>query len=330
MIFADKIIDLRKKNGWSQEKLAEELGVSRQTVSKWEGAQSVPDFNRVIQISELFHVSTDYLLKDSIDIPETYALSQDTKPWKEEIRKVSMEEANLFLETRDVAAAKISIGVMMCILSPVVLILLVQLQETGNIPLTEDQAAGLGLLCLFLLIAGAVALFIIQSLKLNPFEYLENELIETEYGVDGMVKTRRAHYTNLHTKWLTTGIALCVLSPVPLFICEIIGENSITEVLAVAAFLSLVAVGVMMIVRCSILWDSFDILLENGDYTRKNKRENQKNKNISALYWGIVTAIYLGYSFHTFNWHKSWIIWPIAGVSYGILCVILRMMRKEI
>ena len=61
MILADKIIDLRKKNGWSQEELAEQLGVSRQSVSKWESAQSVPDMNRILKLSELFGVSTDYL-----------------------------------------------------------------------------------------------------------------------------------------------------------------------------------------------------------------------------------------------------------------------------
>lgn len=64
MILADKIIDLRKKNGWSQEELAEKLGVSRQAVSKWEGAQSMPDMGRIVKMSELFDVSTDYLLKD--------------------------------------------------------------------------------------------------------------------------------------------------------------------------------------------------------------------------------------------------------------------------
>ena len=54
MIFADKLVDLRKKSGWSQEELAEKLNVSRQAVSKWEGAQSVPDMARIIQLSELF------------------------------------------------------------------------------------------------------------------------------------------------------------------------------------------------------------------------------------------------------------------------------------
>ncbi|MBQ2558898.1 MAG: helix-turn-helix transcriptional regulator, partial [Lachnospiraceae bacterium] len=64
MILADKIIDERKKNGWSQEDLADKLGVSRQSVSKWESAQSIPDLQRILEMSKLFGVSTDYLLKD--------------------------------------------------------------------------------------------------------------------------------------------------------------------------------------------------------------------------------------------------------------------------
>ena len=68
MILADKIIELRKKNGWSQEDLAEKLEVSRQSISKWEGAQSVPDMNKILKLSEVFSVSTDYLLKDEIEL----------------------------------------------------------------------------------------------------------------------------------------------------------------------------------------------------------------------------------------------------------------------
>ena len=59
MILAEKIMEERKKNGWSQEELAEKLSVSRQAVSKWESAQSIPDLQRVIQLSEIFGVSTD-------------------------------------------------------------------------------------------------------------------------------------------------------------------------------------------------------------------------------------------------------------------------------
>lgn len=70
MILADKIISLRKKAGWSQEELAEQLGVTRQSVSKWEGAQSVPDMDKVVQMSRLFGVTTDFLLKDELSEEE--------------------------------------------------------------------------------------------------------------------------------------------------------------------------------------------------------------------------------------------------------------------
>ena len=67
MILADKIIELRKKNGWSQEQLAQKLNVTRQSISKWEGAQSVPDLQKIILLSEIFGVTTDYLIKDEIE-----------------------------------------------------------------------------------------------------------------------------------------------------------------------------------------------------------------------------------------------------------------------
>ena len=67
MILADKIILLRKKCGWSQEQLAEQLDISRQSVSKWESGMSIPDLDKIVKMSGLFGVSTDYLLKDEMD-----------------------------------------------------------------------------------------------------------------------------------------------------------------------------------------------------------------------------------------------------------------------
>ena len=93
MILADKIIDLRKKNGWSQEELAEKLDVSRQSISKWESAQSVPDMARIVKLSQLLGVTTDYLLKDELEAVEPVeapALGGSARP-------VTMEDANGFL-----------------------------------------------------------------------------------------------------------------------------------------------------------------------------------------------------------------------------------------
>lgn len=66
MILAEKIMQLRKKNGWSQEELAEQMKVSRQSVSKWESGSSIPDLNKILLLAQIFDVSTDYLLKDEL------------------------------------------------------------------------------------------------------------------------------------------------------------------------------------------------------------------------------------------------------------------------
>ena len=63
MTIADRIQNLRKSKGMSQEELADAAGVSRQAVSKWESEQSTPDLDKVIILSEIFDVTTDYLLK---------------------------------------------------------------------------------------------------------------------------------------------------------------------------------------------------------------------------------------------------------------------------
>ncbi|MCM1365103.1 MAG: helix-turn-helix domain-containing protein [Faecalibacterium sp.] len=63
MTIAERIQSLRKSRGLSQEELAEQIGVSRQAVSKWESDQSMPDIDKIMAISDFFGVSTDYLLK---------------------------------------------------------------------------------------------------------------------------------------------------------------------------------------------------------------------------------------------------------------------------
>ena len=68
MILAEKIAYLRKQKEWSQEELASQLDISRQSVSKWESGASIPELDKIIGMSHIFDVSTDFLLKDEYDI----------------------------------------------------------------------------------------------------------------------------------------------------------------------------------------------------------------------------------------------------------------------
>ena len=113
MIFADKLITLRKKAGWSQEELAEKLGVTRQSVSKWEGAQSVPDIDKILQLARLFGVTTDYLLKEEQDEPE-YTAEDDTPA----LRKVTLAQANDCLAKAQANAPKMALATALCIAKP--------------------------------------------------------------------------------------------------------------------------------------------------------------------------------------------------------------------
>ena len=131
MILADKIIELRKKNGWSQEELAEKVGVSRQSVSKWEGALSVPDLDKILLMSQIFGVSTDYLLKDEFGEPEYTETKNAPAAEETPLRRVSMEEAASFLEAKKQTAPKIALAVFLCIVSPIVLILMDGLSGEG-------------------------------------------------------------------------------------------------------------------------------------------------------------------------------------------------------
>jgi len=335
MILADKIIELRKKNGWSQEELAEMLGVSRQSVSKWEGAQSVPDMNRILKLSEVFGVSTDELLKDDLELPaerpvETVVIETSRATDIPEVRNVSMEEAVAFLDFRNNHANRVSIGVMICILSPVLLILLSGAQEAGMVALSENQAGGIGLVVLLLMVTAAVAIFVLEGIRGSGFEYCEKEEIETAYGVDGMTRERRERFRGAYTWQMVAGIALCVVSAIPLFVSMSVGNDAdFVYIVSLALLLVLVAIGVFMIVRCSIVWDGFHMLLQEGEFTPERKEESRKNELLETVYWCTVIAIYLGYSFVTGRWDRSWIVWPVAGVFYGAVKAVAGIVRKR-
>lgn len=110
MIFADKLITCAKA-GWSQ-RIGEKLNVTRQSVSKWEGAQSVPDIDKILQLSRLFGVTTDYLLKDDTAEPEY--TEDDTSP----LPRVTLAQANDYLAKARANAPKLALAAALCVVSP--------------------------------------------------------------------------------------------------------------------------------------------------------------------------------------------------------------------
>lgn len=242
MILADKIMTLRKKAGWSQEELAAQLNVSRQSVSKWEGAQSIPDMDKVVQMSRLFGVTTDFLLKDELEMEEhTQSTPIDEPP----LRRVTMEEASAYLALRREAAPKMALATGLCILSPVALLMLAAMSEFARFGISENAAAGIGLCVLLVLVA---------------------------------------------------------------------------------------SIGCAAFVYGGTIQSAMDRLLEEGDYTRRQKSRRSIKGAVSTVYWLLVTAIFMWYTFGPSGNGQarySWFIWAIAGVVYAAVMVVMNLIQRS-
>ena len=325
MIFADKLIALRKKSGWSQEELAEKLGVTRQSVSKWEGAQSVPDIDKFLQLSHLFGVTTDYLLKDELGEPE-YTAGDDAPA----LRKVTLAQANDYLTQAHANAPKMALATALCVLSPVPLIALGALAEYGYF--RADFATGLGLCTLLVLVAVAVVLFMQCGAAVKPYEFLEKEPIDTEYGVTGLAHERRDAFAVQYNRGNTLGTVLCILCAVPLFAAMMFLDTDILAAAAVCLLLVLVACGVYAFVRVGTVQDALNQLLEEGDFTRDAKARKGAIRAVAAAYWLVVVAIFLFYTFGPYGNGQpeySWFIWAIAGVIFAAVMVVMKAVQRH-
>ena len=330
MILAEKIMELRKKNGWSQEELAYQLGVSRQSVSKWESGASIPDLDRILKLSQIFGVSTDYLLKEEIEmVPEI--VSVQTEPVEEgaALRRVSMEETTEFMEACISSAKHMAMAVATCILSPVPLIALGVLSEETAIGISENFAGGAGLIILLLMVAAATAFFVLHGMKMEKFAYLEKEQFSLEYGIEGIVRKRMAEYEGTYRICAIVGIVLCILSAVPLFAAPMVTHSDLVYMWCVVLLLCIVACAVFLFVVSGQKRGCYQILLQEGEYTFEKKMEQKKTAKISSIYWCIITAIYLGISFYTGAWQRTWIIWPCTGVLYAAVIGIALIVKGD-
>lgn len=322
MTLADKIMQLRKKNGWSQEELAEKLGVSRQAVSKWEGAQATPDLSKLLSMSQLFGVTTDYLLKDEME-EEEYA-PEDAAP---ALRRVTLKEAGDFLAWRDRASVLIACGVLLCMLGVAAMLALSAAGDYASLGISPELGGSLGLGILLLFVAAAVGIFVYCGHKNSPYEFLDKADFDTEYGVDGMARKKKQEGQRNHLICLCVGVALCVISPIPLIMGALLYDFN--QALTLCPMILLAGIGAALCTVAGVRRAAVDKLLRQGDYSAEGKRVSRVMGPVSAVYWLLVTAAFLAWSFLGSAWDVSWMIWPIAGVVFAVVAVIGKALAER-
>ncbi|MGC2873361.1 permease prefix domain 1-containing protein [Ihubacter sp. mB4P-1] len=243
---------------------------------------------------------------------------------KETMRTVNMEDAKDYLTNMARWAKGIAAGVFLCIMSPAALIIFSSVSE-------RPVADAFGILVLFACIAVAVGLFIMNGIGMSRYEYLKTEVFKLEPGVDKVIGNMKEEMRPVFGRNIAVGVILCVTSVVPIaVVTTILGDGyPRVESLMVVLLLFMVACGVWIFIIQGIQHSCISVLLQEGDFKPSRKKSGDIVERIAGIYWPLVAAIYVSYSFITGNWGHSWIIWPVAGVCFGAISAICHSTEKK-
>lgn len=333
-------MSLRKRNGWSQEELAQQLGVSRQSVSKWESMASMPDIQKIMTMSELFGVSTDYLLKDELEeLPTTATTADYVAPAEQNnfsaptgssnsdvastststpantdasdsknVRpqlSVSLETATEYLDTVARTSRPIAFAITLFILGPALLVSLATYSEDAiyfdPTRISPDALSITGVCIMVLFIAAGVGLLILQDMKLAKYKQFKEASLELQYGVEAAIRRRAESTSSLRYIQQATGVCLTILSAIPFLVASYFGAG-LTFALGFFVAAVLVSLGVYLLIYSGILKDSYRILLQEGEFSHDEKDGKLGYKKAVSKYRPVSKAYFSAVSLVYFGY----------------------------
>lgn len=234
---------------------------------------------------------------------------------------LAYDDAKSYVEEHIRHGYFIAMGVMLCIFSPIFPIML----DVIAIPEV------IGVCGMMLCIGAAVFLFVYSGILMDKWSYLKEDCWMIDYNTARYLQNEKERFRNTYAIRQTIGIVLCVLCWIPAMIIGEIGLDrfSIMDSVGAISLFIMVGIGVMMIVYNNMTMSAYDALLKindiksvSGNYVKAQKSERYINDTVTTImsvYWPTITGIYLIWSFLSFNWHISWIIWPIAAIVNGVI-----------
>ncbi|MBA5728355.1 hypothetical protein HW423_00945 [Aerococcaceae bacterium INB8] len=158
----------------------------------------------------------------------------------------------------------------------------------------ENVSEAIGISALFLLVALGVGVMIFANMRMQNFAFLE-EAFELEFGVRGFVEKEIENYRPIHTRQLSFGVALIIVSVLPIIIINLLFPSFAEEHIGyvVGVFLAVVSMAIYMLISTGIYWGSLNTLL---NHRQSEDEESEVVDRIAGIYWPIVTAIFFGYS----------------------------------
>ena len=250
MILADKIMCLRKKNGWSQEELANEINVSRQSVSKWENESAVPEIEKIILLSNIFNVSTDYLLRE--DSEEECINIGEKVPPIDAPKVLSTQEVHMYINESSKLARYRATGVSLFILAVTVFILISIAPKIPVYDISSTLALIIGFVLMIPFIVKAIISFSKGFVSKTIVKHGARDCISYLSVSDkANVEKEKMEYKKTYQSGLVYGIVLFVIGFIPIII------------LLMVLFLIIINIAIHILIRVSIKIRIYDMLLNS-------------------------------------------------------------------
>ncbi len=247
--------------------------------------------------------------------------------------KITLEQAKNYVSIREDFGVKIGIGVALCILSPAVSCITEAL-VMGEF-LSKNISEALGATFLLLMVAVAVGIFITSGFAMGKYEDYDKHHIVLDYGTKTLMTEQFEKYNKVFGTKIAAGVVLCILSVIPTAILELFFEGTFLEWIAEmsgVSFLAFVAAGVFLFITAGMKQGAYEVLLGKGNNAPEKQSKKKGDKIIgiiAAIYWPVIVAVYLIWSFATFHWEFTWIIWPVAGVIFGGISAVISLVSDK-
>lgn len=238
-------------------------------------------------------------------------------------RKTTKEECQNYLASMARLSQGIGAGVMLILVS---LIFPVMGEEIFG----DEKGSALGVVLMFVLIAAAVVLFIINGVAMSRFDYLKKENLLLDADTIRMLENKQQEEQPQFGVKIAVGVVLCILSVVPAILNE--GWLHLAEGIPTCILFVMVGLGVYLFITAGVPYGCYNVLLQRSEYSPRMKKSAQKGEDFSnrigGVYWPCIVLIYLVYSLLTHDWGRSWIIWPAAALLFVVIIAIYSLVSS--
>ena len=256
---------------------------------------------------------------DRDDLLEGFGYNQD-----QDLRDYStntLTEAKYIIEAYRDESNKIALGILMILVG------------AGLIPTLDTfNLVSVGVILFLVFVALAVGLFIYGGMRLESVEESLHDEDKEFYLTDDdyqIVEDQYRDFKESNRYRIPLGVMLSIASTIPIVLFGFYGSDLLIERYGVLLLVTLVGLGVYQFVTYGMVDTAYQKVLNLGEYSIEELQFQKKMEPAAGIYWMGVTAGYLGWSFIPMDWGYTWIVWPIAGITWGIISMVLKVMSKQ-